>query len=98
MFQIGDQHNQYVIDTRIHSIEFLRSVLESKTILNYFYIKFEKSIKRIILLSYNPEDLIKYSKCLLELKNKKNYSIEIGLRDFEISKFIKNSSARFIYS
>ena len=76
---------------------FLYLVKESKTILNYFYIKFEKSIKRIILLSYNPEDLIKYSKCLLELKNKKNYSIEIGLRDFEISKFIKNSSYFKIY-
>ena len=26
MFQIGDQHNQYVIDTRMHSIEFLREI------------------------------------------------------------------------
>tara|TARA_B100001079_G_scaffold267743_1_gene276971 strand:- start:268 stop:1170 length:903 start_codon:yes stop_codon:yes gene_type:complete len=71
---------------------FLYLLKEPKTILNYFYIKFEKSINRIILLSYNPEDLIEYSKYLIELKNKKNYSIEIGLRDSEISKFIKNNT------
>ena len=69
----------------------------NKTIVNYFYIKIEKSINRIILLTYNPEDLIKYGKALLELKNKKNYSIEIGLRDFEISKFIKSSNYFKIY-
>ena len=68
---------------------FLYLLKDNKTIVNYFYIKIEKSISRIILSSYNPEELINYRKGLLELKNKENYSVEIGLRDFEISKFIK---------
>jgi len=76
---------------------FLYLLKDNKTIDNYFYIKIEKSISRVILLSYNPEELIKYTKGLLELKNKKNYSIEIGLRDFEISKFIKSSNYFKIY-
>ena len=48
MFQIGDQHTQFVIDTRMYSIEFLRSVLESKTILKIFHnVKFDyKFIKQ----------------------------------------------------
>ena len=36
MFQIGDEHNQYVIDTRHVSIEPLRQILESKKIIKIF--------------------------------------------------------------
>jgi len=37
MFQIGDQHNQYVIDTRFVDIEPLRAILESKDIIKIFH-------------------------------------------------------------
>ena len=37
MFQIGDEHNQYVIDTRHVSIEPLRQILESKKIIKIFH-------------------------------------------------------------
>jgi len=48
MFQIGNQHNQYVIDTRIYSIEALRDILESRTVLKIFHnVKFDyKFIKQ----------------------------------------------------
>jgi len=32
MFQIGDEHTQFVIDTRVVSIEPLRNILENKEI------------------------------------------------------------------
>ena len=37
MFQIGDENNQYVIDTRHISIEPLRQILESKKIIKIFH-------------------------------------------------------------
>tara|TARA_Y100000361_G_C11161330_1_gene347582 strand:- start:2472 stop:4358 length:1887 start_codon:yes stop_codon:yes gene_type:complete len=48
MFQIGDMHNQYVIDTRHVSIEPLRSVLENVNIKKIFHnVKFDyKFIKK----------------------------------------------------
>ncbi len=72
---------------------FLYLLKESKTILNYFYIKFEKSINRIIFQSYNPEDLIEYSKYLLELKmsairNLHELDIHSGIKSSKITSFI----------
>ena len=48
MFQIGDKENQFIIDTRQVSIEPLRSILESKTIIKLFHnVKFDyKFIKK----------------------------------------------------
>ena len=48
MFQIGDEHQQFVIDTRFVSIEPLRDILESKDIVKIFHnAKFDyKFIKR----------------------------------------------------
>ena len=48
MFQIGDNEDQFVIDTRIVSIEPLRNLLEAKTITKIFHnAKFDyKFIKR----------------------------------------------------
>ena len=47
MFQIGDEHNQYVIDTRHISIEPLRQILESKKIIKIFHnAKFDTSLLR----------------------------------------------------
>jgi len=48
MFQIGDEDNQYVIDTRVVSIEPLRNILESKEIIKIYHnAKFDyKFIKR----------------------------------------------------
>ena len=48
MFQIGDEDNQYVIDTRTINIEPLRDILESKEIIKIFHnAKFDyKFIKR----------------------------------------------------
>lgn len=48
MFQIGDEHQQFVIDTRFISIEPLRDILESKDIIKIFHnAKFDyKFIKR----------------------------------------------------
>ena len=48
MFQIGDEHQQFVIDTRFVSIEPLRDILESKDIIKIFHnAKFDyKFIKR----------------------------------------------------
>ena len=37
MFQIGDEDNQYIIDTRFISIEPLRGILESKNIIKIFH-------------------------------------------------------------
>ena len=37
MFQIGDENNQYIIDTRFISIEPLRGILESKNIIKIFH-------------------------------------------------------------
>ena len=37
MFQIGDEHQQFVIDTRFVSIEPLRDILESKEIIKIFH-------------------------------------------------------------
>jgi DNA polymerase I-like protein with 3'-5' exonuclease and polymerase domains len=37
MFQIGDEHQQFVIDTRFVSIEPLREILESKDIIKIFH-------------------------------------------------------------
>ena len=37
MFQIGDEENQYIIDTRFVSIEPLRNILESKSIIKIFH-------------------------------------------------------------
>jgi len=37
MFQIGDEHTQFVIDTRVVSIEPLRHILEDKTITKVFH-------------------------------------------------------------
>ena len=37
MFQIGDEHAQFVIDTRIVSIEPLRALLESRDIIKIFH-------------------------------------------------------------
>ncbi len=37
MFQIGDEETQFVIDTRTNSIEPLRSILESKSIVKIFH-------------------------------------------------------------
>ena len=37
MFQIGDEDNQFIIDTRFISIEPLRQVLESKNIIKIFH-------------------------------------------------------------
>ena len=48
MFQIGDENHQFIIDTRVISIEPLRGILESKEILKLFHnAKFDyKFIKR----------------------------------------------------
>ena len=48
MFQIGDEHTQFVIDTRVVSIEPIRSILESRDIVKIFHnAKFDyKFIKR----------------------------------------------------
>ena len=48
MFQIGDQEHQFVIDTRVVSIEPLRDVLQSKTICKLLHnVKFDyKFIKQ----------------------------------------------------
>ena len=48
MFQIGDAKNQYVIDTRVYSIDFLKEILESRKILKIFHnVKFDyKFIKQ----------------------------------------------------
>ena len=37
MFQIGDEHEQFVIDTRVVSIESLRDILQSKHIIKIFH-------------------------------------------------------------
>ena len=59
MFQIGNQHNQYVIDTRIYSIEALRDILESRTVLKIFHnVKFDyKFIKQLGTEGKDGEDL-----------------------------------------
>jgi len=48
MFQIGDEHTQFVIDTRVVSIEPIRNILESRDIVKIFHnAKFDyKFIKR----------------------------------------------------
>ncbi len=55
MFQIGDEETQFVIDTRTNSIEPLRAILESKSIIKIFHnAKFDyKFIKRWGKISTN---------------------------------------------
>lgn len=55
MFQIGDEETQFVIDTRTNSIEPLRAILESKSIVKIFHnAKFDyKFIKRWGKISTN---------------------------------------------
>ena len=95
MFQIGDEHNQYVIDTRHVSIEPLRGVLEDREIIKIFHnVKFDyKFIKKWSNITCQGV----YDTFLAELVNNCGRRIGFGLKDLvkrefgkELNKEIRN--------
>ena len=88
MFQIGDEHNQYVIDTRHVSIEPLRAVLENKEIIKIFHnVKFDyKFIKRWSNITCQGV----YDTFLAELVNNCGRRIGFGLKDLVKREFNKD--------
>ena len=49
MFQIGDEHNQYIIDTRVEDITPFKDILESRTILKILHnFKFDDKFLRVL--------------------------------------------------
>lgn len=88
MFQIGDEHNQYVIDTRHVSIEPLRGVLENKKITKIFHnVKFDyKFIKRWSNITCQGV----YDTFLAELVNNCGRRIGFGLKDLVKREFNKD--------
>ena len=78
MFQIGDEHNQYVIDTRHVSIEPLRGVLEDREIIKIFHnVKFDyKFIKKWSNITCQGV----YDTFLAELVNNCGRRIGFGLK------------------
>jgi DNA polymerase I-like protein with 3'-5' exonuclease and polymerase domains len=95
MFQIGDEENQYIIDTRHISIEPLRDILESRDIVKIFHnAKFDyKFIKRWA----NIECEGVYDTFLTELVNNCGKKIGFGLKDLvkrefniELNKEVRN--------
>ena len=79
MFQIGDEYNQYVIDTRHVSIEPLRSVLEDTNIIKIFHnVKFDyKFIRKWSGITCQGV----YDTFLAELVNNCGKKIGFGLKD-----------------
>ena len=99
MFQIGDEDNQFIIDTRHISIEPLREILENKDITKIFHnAKFDyKFIKRWA----NIECAGVYDTFLAELVNNCGKKIGFGLKDLvkrefniELDKEIRNKFIR----
>ena len=99
MFQIGDEINQYIVDTRHVSIEPLREVLESRVIIKIFHnAKFDyKFIKRWA----NIECEGIYDTFLIEVINNCGKKIGFGLKDLvkrefniELNKEIRNKFIR----
>ena len=88
MFQIGDEHNQYVIDTRHVSIEPLRGVLENREIIKIFHnVKFDyKFIKKWSNITCQGV----YDTFLAELVNNCGRRIGFGLKDLVKREFNKD--------
>ena len=99
MFQIGDESNQYVIDTRHVSIEPLRSVLEDVNITKIFHnAKFDyKFIKKWSGITCQGV----YDTFLVEVVNNCGRKIGFGLKDLvqrefneELNKEVRNKFVR----
>ena len=95
MFQIGDEENQYIIDTRHVSIEPLKDILEDKNIIKIFHnAKFDyKFIRK--WANIKCEGI--YDTFLAELVNNCGKKIGFGLKDLvkrefniELNKEIRN--------
>ena len=95
MFQIGDEENQYIIDTRHISIEPLKDILEDKNIIKIFHnAKFDyKFIRK--WANIKCEGI--YDTFLAELVNNCGKKIGFGLKDLvkrefniELNKEIRN--------
>ena len=96
MFQIGDENNQYIIDTRFISIEPLRNILESKNIIKIFHnAKFDY---KFIKATSNIELECVYDTFLVErILNCGKDGMKYGLKDVcnkylnvELNKDIRN--------
>jgi DNA polymerase-1 len=95
MFQIGDEENQYIIDTRYISIEPLRNILEDNDIIKIFHnVKFDyKFIKKWSGITCQGV----YDTFLVELVNSCGKGIGYALKDLckryfnvELSKDVRN--------
>ena len=95
MFQIGDQDNQFVIDTRFESIEPLREILEDRNIIKIFHnAKFDyKFIKKWSNITCQGV----YDTFLVELVNSCGKSLGYALKDLckryfdvELNKDVRN--------
>ena len=105
MFQIGDDTHQYVIDTRLISIEPLRDILESTTIVKIFHnakfdINFIRSCANIICDNIYDTMLVeKIINCGKEysnsLKNTVKRHLNIDLPKLAQSSFINNTDSQF---
>ena len=105
MFQIGDDTHQYVIDTRVISIEPLRDILTSKDIVKIFHnakfdINFIRSCANIICDNIYDTMLVeKIINCGKEysnsLKNTVKRHLGIDLPKLAQSSFINNTDSQF---
>jgi ribonuclease D len=97
MFQIGDQDNQFVIDTRFESIEPLREILEDRNIIKIFHnAKFDyKFIKKWSNITCQGV----YDTFLVELVNSCGKSLGYALKDLckrYLNIFVKYESYNYL--
>jgi DNA polymerase-1 len=95
MFQVGDMDRQYVIDTRFQSIEPLRHVLESETIVKVFHnAKFDyKFIRAVGICTENVWDTFLVEKILHCGKDNVRFSLAHVVKRYlnkTLSKEVRN--------
>lgn len=98
MFQIGDMDRQYVIDTRFQSIEPLRDVLESETIVKVFHnAKFDyKFIRAVGICTENVWDTFLVEKILHCGKDNVRFSLAHVVKRYLNKTLTKEVRSQFV--
>ena len=98
MFQIGDMDRQYVIDTRFQSIESLRDVLESETIVKVFHnAKFDyKFIRAVGICTENVWDTFLVEKILHCGKDNVRFSLAHVVKRYLNKTLTKEVRSQFV--
>ena len=98
MFQVGDMDRQYVIDTRFQSIESLRDVLESKTIVKVFHnAKFDyKFIRAVGICTENVWDTFLVEKILHCGKDNVRFSLAHVVKRYLNKTLTKEVRSQFV--